>query len=880
MNYPSWELMATGGGFWIALVAITHVFVSHFAVGGGLWLVLTEQRALRKRDDQLLAYVKGHAHFFLLLTMVFGGLSGVGIWWTIALLSPGATSELIHTFVFGWAAEWVCFAAEIVALFIYHYTFGRMRAREHVIIGWYYFVFAWLSLFLINGIIGFMLTPGGWLQGGGFWAGFFNPSFLPSLVMRTMLALMIAGMFGLLTAVHQRDEAFRARVVRWSATWLLAGVVPMALAAWWYVQALPDPQRGMVLGRAREVAPYLAWFLRLSPVLLVLALLMMARLPRLASRPLAWVVMAVGFAHLGSFEFVREGGRRPWVIHGAIYSTGLRPADVARADADGFLATARWTGAKAVTADDPVGAGREIFRFQCAPCHSIGGPLNDVLPLTAGLPETGLESQLAGQGSVVPYMPPFAGTRAERAAVAAYLARGLHGRQPDEPPTLSPPPDAAVGIPPFSAANDAWVLLAWGSMGMHCLTDSDPWFVILPPSNELHAQLIRRGPTPEVVTDGVVLSYAVEPGFEQPERDVRFWEFARANFGADLEPGTGLAGHRVSGQMAMDEAGGLFTAAAVPVVPYRNGRYHPYPLFTIEARDAATGEVLARTRMVAPTSTEMGCGRCHGGGWRIDGVAGFTEATSRAILAVHDKHSGTDLLRGADRGEPRLCGSCHADPAVGRAGEPGQLNLSAAIHGWHANYLRGRGADACALCHPADLDGPTGCLRDGHAGSLDCTDCHGALEDHALALLKAEHDAGKPGAQRLMDHLSPRAVASLADIVGRTPWLQQPDCLGCHADFEAPAELAAFNHWTAGKEGLFRERRDESGTVACLACHGPTHATYPAQDRIWGSDRDNIQPLQYQGNRRPIGGGGNCAVCHQQDMEDSVHHANMPGGAS
>ncbi|MBK7047918.1 MAG: hypothetical protein IPH48_15730 [bacterium] len=103
-------------------------------------------------------------------------------------------------------------------------------------------------------------------------------------------------------------------------------------------------------------------------------------------------------------------------------------------------------------------------------------------------------------------MPPFAGTRAERAAVAAYLARGLHGRQPDEPPTLSPPPDAAVEIPPLSAANDAWVLLAWGSMGMHCLTDSDPWFVILPPSNELHAQLIRRGPTPVVVTDGVVVS--------------------------------------------------------------------------------------------------------------------------------------------------------------------------------------------------------------------------------------------------------------------------------------------------------------------------------------------------------------------------------------
>ncbi len=178
MNYPVWDLFAYGGGFWIAFIAVVHVFVSHFAVGGGLWLVLTERKALKENDGALLAYVKGHSKFFLLLTMVFGGLTGVGIWWTIALLNPAATSVLIHTFVFGWATEWVCFLGEIVALFIYFYTFGRMRDREHQIIGWFYFVFAWLSLFLINGIIGFMLTPGGWLETGNFWARVLQPQLL------------------------------------------------------------------------------------------------------------------------------------------------------------------------------------------------------------------------------------------------------------------------------------------------------------------------------------------------------------------------------------------------------------------------------------------------------------------------------------------------------------------------------------------------------------------------------------------------------------------------------------------------------------------------------------------------------------------------------
>jgi mono/diheme cytochrome c family protein len=878
MNYPVWELMATGGGFWIALVAVTHVFVSHFAVGGGLWLVLTERRALKNGDDSLLAYVKGHARFFLLLTMVFGGLSGVGIWWTIALLNPAATSSLIHTFVFGWATEWVCFVGEIVALFIYYYTFGKMRAREHQVLGWYYFVFAWLSLFLINGIIGFMLTPGGWLEGGGFWAGFFNESFWPSLVFRTLLSLMIAGMFGLLTAVHQRDEAFRGRIVRWSAAWLLAGVVPMALSAWWYVQALPDAQQSMVLERAREITPYLAWFLRLTPVLLVLSLAAMVRLPGSLQKPLAWLVIAVGFLHMGSFEFIREAGRRPWVIHGHMYSTGMLPADVAAADRDGILATARWTSTDAVDPADPAAAGREIWRLECSPCHSVGGPLNDILPLTAGLPELGVASQVSGQGTVLPYMPPFAGTAAERAALAAYVVRDLHGRE-----SAAPVPRAVseevVEIPPFSADEDEYVLLAWNNLGMHCISDSDPWFVILPPANDLHAQLIRRGETPEVVTEGVTVSFAVEPGFEQPQDHVDFWKHAPSTFGADLEPGVGLAGHGTSGTMKVDEDGGLFAAAAIPVVPYKDGRYHPYPLFTIEARDDATGEVVAATRVVAPTSTEMGCSKCHGGGWRVDGVAGFTDEASRGILAVHDKHSGTDLVARAERGEPLLCQSCHPDPVLGAEGREGLLNLPASLHGWHANYLRGMGADACALCHPADPQGATACLRGGHSLSLDCTSCHGKLEDHALSLLKAEHEAGKPGAARLMEHLAPRTVATVDEVVGRTPWLQEPDCLGCHEDYQRPdpATASSFNKWTAGADELYRMRHDDAGVIACEACHGATHATYPAHGDMYGADRDNIQPLQYQGNRRPIGGGGNCAVCHTVDMEDSIHHENMPG---
>jgi hypothetical protein len=75
MNYPVWDVRF-GAGLLIALVAILHVFVSHFAVGGGLFLVLTEKKARRSSDLALLAWLESHTKFFVLVTVVFGPSAG------------------------------------------------------------------------------------------------------------------------------------------------------------------------------------------------------------------------------------------------------------------------------------------------------------------------------------------------------------------------------------------------------------------------------------------------------------------------------------------------------------------------------------------------------------------------------------------------------------------------------------------------------------------------------------------------------------------------------------------------------------------------------------------------------------------------------------
>ncbi len=872
MNYPVWELTVAGGGLIIALIAVVHVYVSHFAVGGGLFLVLLEKKAYRLRSQGLLNYVQQHAKFFLLLTMVFGGLTGVGIWFTIALLNPGATSTLIHTFVFGWAMEWVCFTGEIVALFIYYYTFGKMRPAQHLRIGWLYFLFAWLSLVLINGIIAFMLTPGGWLQNGGFWTGFFNPSMLPAMVFRTAIGLMYTGIFGFLTSSFIREDELRHRMARYCARWLLLSFAVAAAGAWWYFSSLPPEIQTMMVKRSPELVRYMKVFAGASGALLVAAVLMALRSPQPVQKAIAFGVLALGLVYMGGFEFLREGGRKPYIIYNHTYANAIVKSDRARIDREGILKTARWVRYRNVTPLTELAAGREIFRIECLSCHSIGGPLNDILPRTAKFQTFGMDSMLNGLGKINDYMPPFMGTVAERRALAGFIVAGLHGKQ-EEAAGPAPARRLRHEMPPFDPATSEYVLLSWNDLGMHCISDSDRYWVLLPPANDLVAQLVRRGTRPQVVTRGVKLTYRVESGFENPAAHVDFWKYAPSVFGKRLEPNVGLSGNGLAGEMHFDEKLNAYEASLIPVVPYPDqGGYNPYPLFTVEARDEKTGRLLARTRVVAPTATEMGCRNCHGGQWRVDGKAGFTAETAKDILAVHDKNSGTHLLEMAEAGRPQLCQSCHPDPILGAKGKAGILNFPAAIHGWHANFLTDRGTEACFKCHPSSPDGPTQCLRGVHARNLDCTTCHGTLEDHALTLLKAEQKAGKPGAGRLMRHLRPRRVATLAEIKPRTPWHNEPDCLGCHGDFKrlAAGKADGFNKWTAGAADLYRMRRDKTKSLMCEACHGSPHAVYPAVNKL-DRDRDNIQPIQYQGAACTIGR-KDCRLCHTKAMEKPGHH--------
>lgn len=484
MNYPIWEIPS--GGLLIATVAILHVFVSHFAVGGGLFLVLAERKAYRDDDPALLDYVRGLSRFFILLTLVFGAITGVGIWFTIGLVHPQATSSLITIFVWAWAVEWTFFVAEIAAAMVYYYGWDRLDRRTHLVVGWIYFVAAWMSLVVINGILSFMLTPGAWPSTHDVWDGFLNPTYVPSLVARTFVAVGLAGLYAMLVVSWRDDAALRAKVGRYAgAYWVLPTAIGIPVSLAWYLAAAAGA--GVPVVEVFGATGHDAWSITWAVVtgsptgqpvaqgaalavlvssLVVLGLTIVLVTRRRVGAATTAALMIAGLISMGGGEWVREALRKPFIIGQYMFTNGVRlptrpespllPAaavavmgtdrfTVEALDRDGVLDATVWARRAAEGSDEVERRtleGRELFKLECAVCHTEHGYMG-IAPLVAGLSPGAIEQVVARLARPVGangedttwadpamrlatwrgrQMPPFVGTAEERRALAFSLA--------------------------------------------------------------------------------------------------------------------------------------------------------------------------------------------------------------------------------------------------------------------------------------------------------------------------------------------------------------------------------------------------------------------------------------------------------------------------
>ncbi|MBF0594010.1 MAG: cytochrome ubiquinol oxidase subunit I [Candidatus Omnitrophica bacterium] len=441
MNYPLWDVPQTGGGWVIGMIAIFHVIISQFAVGGGFFLAMAEQKALREGRRDWLDAVKLHSRFFLILTAVFGTVSGVGIWFAIGLANPEATSTLIHNFVFGWAIEWVFFMVELATIAVYYYTWGRISDKLHLQVGWLYAAVSFFTLFIINGILSFKLTPGqAWLGVAGtgreasqFWGAFFNPGFWPSLFIRMGICCSLAGIWALVTCsrIGPDKPQLKTEFIQWTAQWLLPLFVTMPFLVAWYWHQVPETQRVLLTLGINTVAPGMFTMVtRMVIVLLVTSVTMMGvvyfsalRSPVDFSLPQAAVVVLLAMSLVGSFEYTREMLRKPYIIAEHMYSNGIRKSAVERLNKEGYLTHTLWVNKSAAPT---LARGEAMYRGQCMSCHTRDG-YRPTRTLLAGRDRAAIGNFLTVLHEHKPdspyyrFMPPLVGTEEEIKALGDYL---------------------------------------------------------------------------------------------------------------------------------------------------------------------------------------------------------------------------------------------------------------------------------------------------------------------------------------------------------------------------------------------------------------------------------------------------------------------------
>lgn len=429
--YPQFDVPRLGGGMLIAGIAILHVVVAHFAVGAGIFTAIAETFARRRGDTLILRFLRDNSRFIILLPFVFGALSGVGIWFSISLVNPRATSLLIHNYVWGWAIEWVLFAVEIVAGYAYYYTWDTVSPRRHLALGWIYAVAAFLSLVVINGILAFMLTPSDWLilrerghYDAAFWSGFLNPTYWPSLVMRTLSSLALAGIFVCVLVnclrSYTRDE--RKHVINYGA-YCLAPIILMAPASIWYFNHVPEQSRLMATGGgAIAMTLFLSFGVVFSLMIGLYAYFGLIRHKLYVSLETSVLLAAMALVTTGSAEFVREGIRKPYVVWGYLWSNNIsnRPAEYEAINRDGILTRVPWIVDPAVAVSaPPIDRGQWIFQAQCSQCHTIRG-VNGIKPLVA-YDRPLIRHSIEHLHALKPFMPPFVGTEREKDDLADYL---------------------------------------------------------------------------------------------------------------------------------------------------------------------------------------------------------------------------------------------------------------------------------------------------------------------------------------------------------------------------------------------------------------------------------------------------------------------------
>jgi cytochrome bd-type quinol oxidase subunit 1 len=433
--YPVNDFGPLMKGMVIGGIGIVHVFLAQFAIGGGMLLLYFE----RTREPDSRVFVDGYFQILVLVSFVLGALTGVAMWFITIQVGAQTIGLMVDQFHWLWAAEWVCFSVEVAAGYAFVRAGKRLDDRVRVRLLALYAAAAWASLFWINGILSWQLTPGRYLDGGGVWAGFFNPSFWPSLLYRTCVAMALAALAACVVInTLDIDRARRAALIRRAARFA-APIGAMPLLALWYLAVMPADSRSWLLGGSIAMTMFVG--IAAGASLLIAGYMIIGLiLKRLyINGATATLLVALAFGATAAGEFVREGARKPYTIRGVLYSNSVRPADVAHLREVGAVADDPYPlrdAARFPTAQLQRGA--KVERALCDACHTVRGA-NALVELSRTWTDDQLRLNIAKLQRTKGFMPPFAGNADDVEALVQLVRWEAAGAPATWSETATPP---------------------------------------------------------------------------------------------------------------------------------------------------------------------------------------------------------------------------------------------------------------------------------------------------------------------------------------------------------------------------------------------------------------------------------------------------------
>ena len=433
--YPVNDFGPVMKGMVIGGVGIVHVFLAQFAIGGGMLLWYFERLAQRGAEPDARRFIDGFFQVLVLVSFVLGALTGVAIWFTTIQVGARTIGLMLDEFHWLWATEWVCFFVEVVAGYAFVRAGARLgdRARRRLLA--LYATASWLSLFFINGILSWQLTPGTAPGAGRVWAGFFNASFWPSLCYRTCVAMALAALAACVvinTIDIDRDR--RAALIR-RASRFAAPIALMPALALWYLAVIPADSRSWLLGGSMPMMMFVGIAAAASLLIGAYAIVALIAKRLYVSGATATLLLALAFGATAAGEFVREGARKPFTVRGSLYSTSIAPDEVAELRARGATAGDPYPLRDAARyPTEQLRLGAKVERVLCDACHTMNGT-NALVELTRTWTDDQLRLNIAKLQHTKSFMPPFAGNADDVEALVQLLiwARAAPSTWPDVP---------------------------------------------------------------------------------------------------------------------------------------------------------------------------------------------------------------------------------------------------------------------------------------------------------------------------------------------------------------------------------------------------------------------------------------------------------------